>query len=143
VEAQAAAFALGLPAASVDAAGWSPQEWRHFLNALPRDLPGERLAELDETLALSRSRNAEVLFAWLRLALRNAYAPALPAAERFLLAQGRGKFVRPLYAALAATAWGAPEARRIFALARPRYHASVAAMVEPLLQTAGPPTRAG
>jgi leukotriene-A4 hydrolase len=133
VEAQAAAFALGLPASSVDAAGWAPQEWRHFLNSLPRELPADALDDLDETLALSRSRNAEVLFAWLRLALRNAYAPALPAAERFLLAQGRGKFVRPLYAALAATPWGAAEARRIFARARERYHASVAAMVEAVL----------
>jgi leukotriene-A4 hydrolase len=140
VEAQAAAFALGLPAASVDAAGWSPQEWRHFLNALPRDLPDEQLADLDETLALARSRNAEVLFAWLRLALRNAYAPALPAAERFLLAQGRGKFVRPLYAALAATAWGAPEARRIYALARPRYHASIAALLDPIVGHPRPET---
>jgi leukotriene-A4 hydrolase len=133
VEAQAAAFALGLPAASVDAAGWSPQEWRHFLNSLPRDLAGDRLAELDAALALSGSRNAEVLFAWLRLALRNAYEPALPAAERFLLAQGRGKFVRPLYAALAATEWGASQARRIYARARPRYHASIAALIDPLV----------
>jgi aminopeptidase N len=137
VEAQAAAFALGLPATSIDAAGWTPQEWRHFLNSLPRELPAERLDDLDETLALSASRNAEVLFAWLKLALRNAYAPALPAAERFLTAQGRGKFVRPLFAALAATEWGAAEARRIYTRARPLYHASVAAMVEAVLSAEG------
>jgi hypothetical protein len=137
VETQAAAFARGLPAAGVDAAAWTPQEWRHFLNSLPRELPEDRLADLDATLALSQSRNAEVLFAWLRLALRNAYAPALPAAERFLTAQGRGKFVRPLYGALAATDWGLAEARRIFARARPLYHASVAAMAEAIVRPVG------
>jgi hypothetical protein len=133
VEAQAAAFAVGVPARALDVREWVPQEWRHFLNALPRQLAAERLRDLDEAFALSASSNAEVLFAWLRLALRNEYAPALPAAERFLTLQGRGKFVRPLYQALAATVWGAREARRIYARARPLYHATVAAAVDAVL----------
>ena len=37
---------------------------------------------------LSHSGNAETLFAWLQLALANRYEPAVPAAERFLAANG-------------------------------------------------------
>ena len=47
-------------------------------------LAAERLAALDGAFRLSRSGNAEVLFAWLQLALANRYEPAVPAAERFL-----------------------------------------------------------
>ncbi|MEJ7809737.1 MAG: hypothetical protein WKG32_04890 [Gemmatimonadaceae bacterium] len=39
-------------------------------------------------------------------------------------AQGFGKFVKPLYAAMAESEWGAREARRIYRLARPLYHAA-------------------
>jgi hypothetical protein len=125
VDVQAGAFARGAPARSLDARGWTPQEWRHFLGALPRDLGADCLAELDSAFALSASTNAEVLFAWLRLAVHNRYEPALPALERFLTTQGRGKFVRPLYAALMASEWGKDEARRIYRRARPMYHSLV------------------
>jgi hypothetical protein len=37
--------------------------------------------------------------------------------------QGRRKFLRPLYEDLMATGWGKAEAKRIYAGARPTYHA--------------------
>ena len=47
----------------------------------------------------------------------------MPALERFLKSQGRGKFVRPLIQALAKdAAWGRPIAARVYAEARPMYH---------------------
>ena len=64
-----------------------------------------------------------MLFAWLRIAIRHRYQPAMPALERFLTSQGRRKFLRPLYEDLMATDWGKAEARRIYATARPLYHA--------------------
>ena len=64
-----------------------------------------------------------MLFAWLRLAIRHRYEPAMPALERFLTTQGRRKFVAPLYTELMNTSWGKPVARRIYAAARPGYHA--------------------
>ena len=94
-----------------------------FVNRLPRKLPAERLAELDRTLGLSATRNSEVLFAWLELAVANRYDPAVPALERFLTVQGRRKFVRPLIEALAKDAgWGRPIAERVYRQARPLYH---------------------
>ena len=47
----------------------------------------------------------------------------MPALERFLTSQGRRKFLKPLYEDLMATEWGKPEAKRIYATARPTYHA--------------------
>ena len=57
-----------------------------------------------------------MLFAWLRIAIRHRYQPAMPALERFLTSQGRRKFLRPLYEDLMATDWGKAEAKRIYAI---------------------------
>ena len=102
---------------------WTTAEKLRFLNELPRSLPKARLDELNARLRLNDAGNAEVLFAWLDLATRNRYDPAVPALERFLLAQGRGKFVRPLIRTLAKDGqWGRPIALRVYARARPLYH---------------------
>ncbi|MDP9347781.1 MAG: M1 family metallopeptidase, partial [Gemmatimonadota bacterium] len=134
VEAQAQAFAAGASAQSLEVGGWSPQEWRHFLNVLPRRLSPEQLRGLDRVGGLSDTGNSEIRFAWLRLAVANQYEPALPALEEFLTSQGRGKFVKPLYAALMSSEWGAREARRIYRSARPLYHAAVAADLDAVVR---------
>jgi leukotriene-A4 hydrolase len=102
---------------------WTTAEKLRFLNKLPRKLPAKRLDELNRTLRLNESGNNEVLFAWLDLAIRNRYDPAVPALERFLTTQGRRKFVRPLIETLAAdTQWGRPIATRVYREARASYH---------------------
>ena len=102
---------------------WTTAEKLRFLNKLPRKLPTKRLDELNRTLRLNESGNNEVLFAWLDLAIRNRYDPAVPALERFLTTQGRRKFVRPLIETLAAdTKWGRPIATRVYREARASYH---------------------
>jgi leukotriene-A4 hydrolase len=123
VEAQAQSFIDRRPARQLATQEWSTQEWQHFLGALPRELSTAQLEELDSTFGLSAEGNSEILFAWLRLAVRNRYEPALPALERFLTSQGRRKFLQPLYEELMAQGeWGQPIARRIYAEARPSYH---------------------
>jgi leukotriene-A4 hydrolase len=123
VRAQADAFAAGAPARRLKTSGWTTHHWLHFLASLPVRLGEPQLQDLDETFGLSERGNSEVLAAWLRIAIRHAFDPALPAVERFLLRQGRRKFLRPLYEDLMATPWGHPHARRIYAAARPSYHA--------------------
>jgi hypothetical protein len=134
VEEQATAFGNGVPATALQTRGWTPQEWRHFLNTLPVDLPPQRLGELDSAFALSAAPNAEVLFAWLRLATRSRYEAALPALRRFVSVQGRGKFVIPLYRELMATSQGQDEARRLYAATRPRYHALVTTALDAIVR---------
>ncbi len=117
---------------------WTTAERLRFLNGLPRELPQPRLAELDRALQLTGSRNSEVLFAWLQLALANRYQPAVPAAERFLMSMGRRKFVAPLFETLAGEGdWGRPIAARIYAAARPTYHSVTTGTVDKTLKGAG------
>lgn len=122
IEGQAKAFAGGANAKSLAASGWSTQEWQHFLESLPEKLTPAQLQDLDRAYRLTDSGNSEILFLWLRAAIRNNYRPALPALERFLTSMGRRKFLRPLYEDLMKQDWGKAEARRIYAKARPTYH---------------------
>jgi aminopeptidase N len=123
VDKEVAAFAAGGPAPAAFG-NWTTAEKMRFINSLPRKLPGARLDLLNDKLGLNGAGNNEVLFAWLDLAVGNRYQPAVPALENFLMTQGRRKFVRPLIEDLAGDKeWGRPIAVRIYAKARPSYHA--------------------
>jgi hypothetical protein len=135
----AAAFARG--SASPQAwSGWNTEERLRFLSRLPRKMPKPRLDALQSAFNLNGISNMEVRFAWLDLAVRNRYDPALPSLEQFLTSQGRGKFVRPLIQALAKDShWGRPIAARIYGEARPLYHPLVTRDLDELglVQVAG------
>ena len=132
VDKAAAAFAKGSPPAA-DFESWTTAEKLRYLNALPRKLPVQRLDALEQQLKLNEAGNNEVLFAWLELAVANRYDPAIPALDRFLASQGRGKFVRPLIEALAEDKqWGRPIAARIYPKTRPLYHPIVRADLDKL-----------
>jgi leukotriene-A4 hydrolase len=133
VDTQARAFASGGPASALRVSNWSTQEWQHFLTSLPETLTREQLDDLDRTFNLSEKANSEVRFLWLRMAVTHQYDPAVPAVEGFLKAQGRLKFVTPLYAALAKTGWGRPIAERVYATARPTYHPTAQKAIDKLL----------
>ncbi len=105
-------------------AGWTTAERLRLIAKLPKTLTTEQLDWLDGHLGLSQSGNAEILFAWLELALANRYEPAVPVAEKFLGTVGRRKFVQPLFETLMKQGeWGQPIARRIYAETRSGYHA--------------------
>jgi hypothetical protein len=106
---------------ALDAVGWSSHERVAFIEALPRLTP-VRMGELDAHFHFSESRNSEVLGSWLRKAAEEQYRAAYPAIERFLKIQGRRKFLRPIYEALAKNPEDLAFARRIYADARPTYH---------------------
>jgi hypothetical protein len=132
------AFGGGGEAPAAAFGAWSTAERIRFLNSVPRELGRQRLEALDRGLGLSNSGNSEVLFAWLKLALPNRYDPAIPAAERFLTTMGRRKFVSPLFDALLAEGtWGKPIAQRIYARARPTYHAVTRGTVDTAMRAAG------
>jgi len=134
VDAAVRAFGAGAPARGVPYAGWNWSERVRFLKGVPRQLPAQRLAEMDQAFHLSESGNSEVLFVWLQLALANRYEPAIPAAERFLRAQGRRKFVLPLFQTLVRQGdWGRPIAERVYARARPSYHSISQGSIDRLL----------
>jgi leukotriene-A4 hydrolase len=131
VDEAVAAYTASGDVAGIPWAGWSTQERLRFIGELPDEITADRLAALDSGLGLSASGNAEVLFAWLIVAIENRYEPALPALETFLTTMGRRKFVAPLFAALMEEGdWGQPIARRIYARARPGYHSVTTGTVD-------------
>jgi hypothetical protein len=133
VEGQVAALSQGTAPASLQTEGWTSHEWLHFLRSLPDTMPRPQLDALDRAFGFTKSGNSEMLFEWLRIAIRNRYEPAFPALERFLTSMGRRKFVRPLFQDLAATDWGRPMADRIYRVARPTYHPVTVSGVDPVL----------
>ncbi len=135
VEAEARRFAGGTAAAQLRTQGWTTQEWQHFLGALPQQLTAAQLGDLDRAFKLSQQGNSEILFAWLQMAVRNRYQPAVPAVEQFLTSQGRRKFVAPLFTSLMAQGeWGQPIARRIYGKARPLYHPVTSGTVDAIVK---------
>jgi hypothetical protein len=129
-----AGYRAGQPLSAIPYASWTTAERLRFVNGLPRALDAARLAALDSAFSLTASGNAEVLFAWLQLALANRYQPAVPAAERFLAAMGRRKFVAPLFETLLGEGdWGRPIAERVYARTRGSYHPVTLSAVDRLI----------
>ncbi|MBR9989352.1 MAG: M1 family metallopeptidase [Gemmatimonadetes bacterium] len=133
VDSQLVAFRAGTPPARLETADWSTHEWLRFLRALPDTISNAQLTALDDTFGFTGSGNSEIMFAWLRIAIRNRYQPAMPALEEFLSSQGRRKFIAPLYQDLAATEWGAPVAREIYGRVRSTYHPITSNTVDQIL----------
>ena len=122
VEEQVRAFDKGTAAASLTTKNWSTHEWIHFLRHLPKTLTREQMAELDAAFKFTASGNSEILHEWLLNAIDKNYEPAYDALEKFLLRQGRRKFLKPLYQKLAESPGGMERAKRIYEKARPTYH---------------------
>jgi aminopeptidase N len=123
-----------LAAADLPVRDWVPQEWVRFLDGQPDDLTDAQLAGLRSQFGFGAGGNAEIARSWLALVVRSAYEPAFPDLERYLLATGRHKLVVGLYRDLARTDAGLELGRKIYAKARPGYHATIRAAVERLLR---------
>jgi aminopeptidase N len=137
VAVDAAAQEFATSGALPQAEGWSSAERVRFLERLPRRLPAARLDALVKLLDLDSQRNSEVRHAWLMLAIANRHAPAESQLEEFLTTQGRRKFVLPLFTALMEQGdWGRPIARRVYAQARPGYHAVTTGSVDKVVPLA-------
>lgn len=135
VEDEARHFAAGeIAAKEIEAKGWSPWLWLHFLRSLPEDLSAAQMGELDEAHELTASQNAEILGQWLELAAKHRYEPAYERMESFLIRVGRRKFLTPIYRALAETEEGKAQARKIYEKARPGYHSISRGTIDKLLE---------
>lgn len=126
-----------LPAAKLPVQEWVPQEWVRFLEGQPEDLADAKLAELRAQFQLGPVGNAEISRSWLALVVRTAFEPAYGDLERFLLSTGRHKLVVGLYRDLARSESGLERGRKIYAKARPGYHATIRQAVERLLYPDG------
>jgi leukotriene-A4 hydrolase len=130
VEKAAAKVAVILP----DSKNWTPHEWVHFVRNLPKETSVETLKELDAKFKLTTSGNAEIRCAWFDSVIRKGYVTEIfPQVEEFLVNVGRRRFLMPVYTALKDTGH-VEDARRIFAKAKPGYHAVSYVSIEELLK---------
>jgi len=115
---------------------WTAIEWALYLEMSPRPSAVALCKELDETYALTKKKNAEVLVCWLILAARSGYEPVLPRVREVLGQTGRMKYLKPLYRALAARPETKDLAKELFAQYRATYHPIAQETVAALLAKA-------
>lgn len=126
-------FLTGKSCAELPTKDWATQQWVAFLERMPSDLGAELMGRLDSAFQFTKSRNAEILTVWLRLAIQNGYTTADAKLEEFLMNVGRRKFLKPLYTEFAKTPQGLERARAIYEKARPRYHAVSTGTIDKIL----------
>ncbi len=132
--ANAEKMALNIAKAMPQTKDWTPHEWVHFVRNLPKETSIETLKKLDAQFDLTRSGNAEIRCAWYESAIKKGYTKEiLPQIEEFLVGVGRRRFLMPVYTAMKETGH-VEDARRIFAKAKPGYHAVSYGSIEELLK---------
>lgn len=115
-------------------AGWSPRQWKLYLELLPRPQTPELVSGLEGRFSLSTHKNTEVRQAFLLLASESGYSAAEPAIEEFLATYGRTVYLKPIYQAMAQTVKGLTWARCVFERVRAGYHPIAVAQVERVLK---------
>lgn len=102
---------------------WTTHHWNHFLRSFKNDLSPAQMKSLDDQFRFTQSGNSEITHDWMVLVIGSGYQTGFPRLEEFLTEQGRRKFLQPLYEKMATTPEGLERANRIYAKARPGYHA--------------------
>lgn len=133
VENQIKSWEEGTPARMLNTKDWTTHHWVHFLRNLPDSLTQKQMAELDVAFDFTQSTNSEILFAWLKQAIRTKYQRAYPVLENFLMTIGRRKFLEPLYEELAKTPEGKEMALRIYRQSRDKYHSITYQTIDEIL----------
>jgi len=123
---------LGGKFTETDLKDFAPAQIQGFMDVLLDEKKTFSTASLDKMLALykfDQSKNVEIRFRWIRLALLSEYEKAVGPAIQLVLEQGRMKFTRPIYRALYNTKVGKQKAVETFKANRAIYHNICASMV--------------
>lgn len=103
-------------------ATWRPIQVGLYLEYFPRPATEAELDMLERRLTLGRSQNADILCNWLLLCVESSDEENQPQIRTFLEANGRMKYLRPLYKALAMNPMFSSWAHDVFKELRSNYH---------------------
>lgn len=123
------------PIPTLNVQAWSSNQMTCFLDGLisltspNQPLKCSTLQSMDALYGFAKSRNAEILLRYCRLAIASEDKSVLPVVTRFITSQGRMKFIRPLYKALYASKMGKEIAVETFLRNKDFYHPIGAKMV--------------
>ncbi len=109
------------------------QEWMAFVRALPRNLPNEKMKQIDQHLDFKNWSNSEVATEWYLLGIESGYKAIQVPLDRFLNKVGRRKYLLPLYKSLAKEPENLLWAQEVYLRARPNYHAISKSTVDEIL----------
>ncbi|KAH9318524.1 hypothetical protein KI387_020293, partial [Taxus chinensis] len=115
---------------------WQGQEWRLYLESLPKKLDPSQIWGLDRRFGFSESKNWEVKVAFLTIAAYSGYRGLFGEIEKCLKEVGRMMFLRPLYTGLLQSSCGDEGkklARKVFEEARNSYHPIAQGVIESLM----------
>jgi aminopeptidase N len=130
----AKAFVAGKPASQLNTKDFTTHHWLYFLRSMKDSLNLTRMTDLDKQFGFTQSTNAEIQCEWYQCAIATSYKEAYPYMERYMIAVGRRKFIKPLYAALSKTPENLKIARDIYAKARPGYHSVAVQTMDEMLK---------
>lgn len=116
--------------ADIPVSDWSPQATVHFINSLSADLSTTKLSELDASMNLSDTKNAEIGRTWFIQVAKRRHLPAYDKLAQHLQRFGRTRLVRPIYVALAQNGSDFETAIDLFNDARGIYHPLTNASIE-------------
>jgi len=122
--------------AEIPVGNWSPQATIHFINSLPVELSGAKLAELDAGWGLGKTSNAEIGRTWFIQVATRRYTDAYAELEAHLNRFGRGRLIAPVYSALASNGEDRELALEMFERARGAYHPITVGWIEAGLERA-------
>ncbi len=102
---------------------WIAAQWQLYFELLPRPLEPKKFAMLMKRFALHKSKNPNLRYTFLLLAIESAQTKCVSGEIQELLTEYGGiTYVSRLYGALCKTPDGADLAKKIFARARAGYH---------------------
>ncbi|MFN9597039.1 MAG: M1 family metallopeptidase [Bacteroidota bacterium] len=127
-------FIAGKQADQLNTKDFTTHHWLYFMRSMKDSLNTSRMAVLDKQFGFTNSTNAEIQCEWYQCAIATDYKEAFPNMERFMIAVGRRKFIKPLYAALSKTPENMKLARDIYAKARPGYHSVAVQTMDEILK---------
>jgi leukotriene A-4 hydrolase/aminopeptidase len=113
---------------------WTTHHWLYFLRELRGKIDVAKVEALDSEFGFTNSGNSEIQCEWYQLSIATGYQKAFPNMEKFLISVGRRKFIKPIYSALAKSPENLALAKRIYAKARPGYHAVAAQTMDEMLK---------
>ncbi|XP_065909556.1 leukotriene A-4 hydrolase-like [Dysidea avara] len=116
-----------------DLESFTAKQTQEFLDKLLQEqspLSCEHLKAMETLYQMNSRKNAEIRFRWQKLCLKSSHEDCFPHVVKFLVEQGRMKFVRPLYREFYKCPKSQQLAVETFKQNKHAYHAIAASLIE-------------
>jgi len=113
---------------------WGAKEWILFVYSLPKKANKGMFQSYDELYSLNKHPNLEIRHKWLEQAIDAGADNVYEDVEEICASTGRGKFLEPLFRALACRADTNQMAHDLYAKYKPTYYIAIKTRIERVLR---------